>query len=110
MLFTDAKSSWTTNELAEIFSETFMLLLICLTTPVSSAVSERCFSTLKRIKTFPENTMTNDRLNALAVLFVQKDLIRGISEFNSKVIGKFARQKNRRIDFIYEEITREQAL
>ena len=54
--------------------------------------------------------MTNDRLNALAVLFVQKDLIRGISEFNSKVIGKFARQKNRRIDFIYEEITREQAL
>ena len=46
---------------------------------------------------------------ALSVLPVQKYLIRGISEFNSKVIVKFARQKNRRIDFIYK-ITREQAV
>ena len=37
--------------------------------------------------------MTNDRLNALAVLFVQKDLILGISLFNLNVIDKFAHQK-----------------
>ena len=71
---------------------------------------ERCFSTLKRIETFLGYTMTNERLKALAVLTVQKYLIRGISEFNSKVIVKFAQQKNRRMDFIYKEITREQAV
>ena len=60
------------NELADTFSETFMLLQICLTTPVSSAESERCFSTLKRIKTFLRNTMTNDRLCTRCTICTKK--------------------------------------
>ena len=93
------------NELADTFSETFMLLQICLTTPVSSAESERSFSTLKRIKTFPGNTMTNDRLNALVVLSVQKDLIGGSASSTQKLLINLLG-----MDFIYKEITGEQAV
>ena len=97
MLFTDATSPQTTNGLADTFSETFMLLPICLTTPVSSAESNAVSPHWSVSKTFLGNTMTNGRVNVLAVLSVQKYLIHGISELNSKVNDRFACQKNRRI-------------
>lgn len=55
------------NNLEEVFSETVTLLKIIITTPMTTAEAERCFSTLKRIKTFLRNTMTQERLNALAM-------------------------------------------
>ncbi|KAJ8369470.1 hypothetical protein SKAU_G00094980 [Synaphobranchus kaupii] len=39
------------NNLQDTFSETVALLKIIITTPMTTAESERCFSTLKRIKT-----------------------------------------------------------
>ena len=39
------------NNLQDTFTETVSLLKILITTPMSTAESERCFSTLKRIKT-----------------------------------------------------------
>ncbi|XP_051538788.1 uncharacterized protein LOC127432047 isoform X2 [Myxocyprinus asiaticus] len=39
------------NKLKSTFSETVSLLKILITTPMTTAESERCFSTLKRIKT-----------------------------------------------------------
>ena len=45
------------NNLQDAFSETVSLLKILITTPMSTAESERCFSTLKKIKTFLRNTM-----------------------------------------------------
>lgn len=56
------------NNLQSTFTETVSLLKIIITTPMTTAESERCFSTLKRIKTLLRNTMTQDRLNALAML------------------------------------------
>ncbi|KAJ8335756.1 hypothetical protein SKAU_G00390980 [Synaphobranchus kaupii] len=64
------------NNVAEVFSETVTLLKILITTPMTTAEAERCFSTLKRIKTFLRNTMTQDRLNALAMLSMEKRLDR----------------------------------
>lgn len=40
--------------LQDTFSETVALLNILITTSMTTAEAERCFSTLKRIKTFPE--------------------------------------------------------
>ena len=93
------------NHLTDAFSETFKLLEINATTPLTSSESERCFSTLKRIKTYSRNTMTNDRLNALAMLSIHKELIRSMPDFNDRVITKFAQLKTRRAEFLYKSIS-----
>ncbi|KAM8898382.1 uncharacterized protein AB9W97_009311 isoform 1-T2 [Spinachia spinachia] len=77
------------NNLQSTFSETVRLLKILITTPMTTAESERCFTTLKRIKTFLRNTVTHDRLNALAMLSVEKQLLRDIPDFNKKVNERF---------------------
>lgn len=88
------------NNLAEVFSETATRLKIIITTPMTTAEAERCFSTLKRIKTFIRNTMAQDRLNALAILSMEKNLVTDMTDFNQKVIDKFASQKERRAKFL----------
>lgn len=90
------------NNLQGTFTETVSLLKILITTPMTTAESERCFSTLKRIKTFLRNTMTQDRLNALAMLSMEKKLVRNIPDFNERVIEHFATQKDRRAKFQYK--------
>ncbi|XP_072384690.1 uncharacterized protein [Diabrotica undecimpunctata] len=81
------------NDLTEPFQETVKLLQILITVPMSTAEAERCFSSLKRIKTFLRNSMTEDRLVALTMLSVEKTLIKEIPNFNEKVIDKFALKK-----------------
>lgn len=90
------------NKLEETFSEAIKLLEILITIPMTSSEAERCFSTLKRIKTFLRNTMSQDRLSALAMLSIERDLIMEIPDFNQKVIEKFAHLKERRMDFLFK--------
>jgi hypothetical protein len=45
--------------------------------------------------------MTEDRLNALAVLSIKKPFIRSIPDFDNKVIETFSAAKDRRIDIMY---------
>ncbi|XP_049902360.1 uncharacterized protein LOC126391557 [Epinephelus moara] len=90
------------NNLQATFTETVSLLKILITSPMTTAESERCFSTLKRIKTFLRNTMTQDRLNALAMLSMEKNLVRNIPDFSKRVIESFATQKDRRAKFLYK--------
>jgi hypothetical protein len=90
------------NDLREGFSETYRLLDILCTTPVTTCESERCFSTLKRIKCFLRNTKTQERLDALAMLSIEKRLVRSINDFDNKVVNVFASSKSRRKDFSYE--------
>lgn len=90
------------NNLEKSFSETIKLLRVVITTPMTTAESERCFSTLKRVKTFLRNTMTQARLNALAMLSMEKELIKEIPEFNKRTIEKFVHIKDRRANFLYK--------
>ena len=90
------------NNLSEVFSETETLLKIIITTPMATAEAERCFSTLKRVKTFLRNTMTQERLNALAMLSMEKRLVTDIIDFNQRVIERFANLKERRAKFLYK--------
>ncbi|GBL84376.1 hypothetical protein AVEN_117150-1 [Araneus ventricosus] len=84
------------NNLQASFSETYKLLLIIVTIPMTTAEAERCFSTLKRVKTFLRSTMSEDRLSALAMLSIEKRMINDIPKFNENVIDLFASKKDRR--------------
>ncbi|XP_069481109.1 protein zwilch homolog isoform X1 [Ambystoma mexicanum] len=90
------------NNLQETFSETVKLLRILITTPMTTSESERCFTTLKSIKTFLRNTMKQDGLNALAMLSMEKQLIQDIPDFNKQTIEKFAALKDRQATFLYK--------
>ncbi|XP_056439188.1 uncharacterized protein LOC130376020 [Gadus chalcogrammus] len=90
------------NNLEDVFSETVTLLKILITTPITTAEAERCFSTLKRVKTFLRNTMTQERLNALAMLSMEKSLVCEMTDFNQKVIEQFAGLKERRATFMFK--------
>lgn len=91
------------HNLTDIFPETIKILKIILTTPMTTAESERCFSTLKRVKTFLRNTMGNDRLNALAMMSINKNLVQDIDSFDDKVLEKFISMKNRRAEFTFKK-------
>lgn len=92
------------DNLQETFKETVKLLKLLITIPMSTTEAERRFSMLKRIKTFLRNTMSEDRLNALAVLSCEKVLINSIDNFNNRVIDIFANTKNRRMDFLPKHV------
>lgn len=93
------------NNLQSVFSESYKLILIIATIPMTSAEAERSFSTLKRIKTFLRNTMVEERLNALAMLSIEKSMINEMSNFNEEVIKVFIQKKDRRIDLVFKNVT-----
>ena len=49
-------------------------LTILGTMSVTSCTCERSFSSMKLLKTYLRTTMTNNRLNALALLYVHPDI------------------------------------
>lgn len=64
-------------------------------------------STLKRIKSFLRNSMTNDRLSSLSTLAIEKKMLGELSKdptFINNVIDVFATKQNRRIDLNYIQI------
>ena len=74
-------------KLAEIFPNVCIALRIFCTSPVTVASAERSFSKLKLIKNFLRSTMTQDRLNDLAILGIESDLTRKVDLSN--VINAF---------------------
>ncbi|XP_046571823.1 zinc finger MYM-type protein 1-like [Haliotis rubra] len=57
-----------------LFKEISTLLKIYLTIPVTTATSERTFSTLRRLKSYVRSTMTQERLNNVLLLHVHKTI------------------------------------
>lgn len=93
------------NNLVASFSESHKLLTLIATIPMTTAEAERCFSTLKRIKTFLRSSMCQERLTALSMLAIEKKMISEIINFNDKVINVFSARKERRMDFLYKTCT-----
>ncbi|KAJ4430557.1 hypothetical protein ANN_19145 [Periplaneta americana] len=96
----------TSNGLQEMLPELYKLCNLILTIPVTTAEVERSFSTLKRIKTYARSTMSEDRLSGLAVISIEKEMLKSIktvstSTFYDAVIEEFVKQE-RRLDFIYK--------
>ncbi|XP_059669131.1 uncharacterized protein LOC132314265 [Cornus florida] len=67
---------------------------VLLTIPVTVASAERNFSKLKLIKSYLRSTMTQERLNGLAILSIEKDVLEKVDL--STLIDDFAAQNARR--------------
>jgi len=68
-----------------------------LTISVSVASAERSFSKLKLKKSYLKSTMSQQRLNGLVLLSIEKDFLNEINYDN--LIDNFASQKVRKINF-----------
>jgi hypothetical protein len=75
----------------------FVAYRIMLTIPVTVASAERSFSKLKLIKSYLRSTMSQQRLNGLALLAIEKEMLTEI-DYNS-LINDFASQKARKVNF-----------
>ena len=81
---------------AGVFSEAAKLFQIALTIPVASASAERSFSVLNRVKTYLRATMSEQRLNDLSVLAIERDLSSSQS-LDYERVSDFMSQHPRRI-------------
>jgi hypothetical protein len=70
---------------------------ILLTIPVTVASTERRSSKLKLIKFYLRSTMSQKRLNELAILLIEKKILENLKYKN--LISNFASQKVRRLIF-----------
>ena len=91
------------NEVA--YPNIVCILRLLLIIPVTTATVERANSALKLIKTDLLSTMAQDRLNALVLMFVHKDL----SVNHERVIDSFAKAYPRRLLFLDPTATTEEA-
>jgi hypothetical protein len=66
--------------------------------PVTVASAERSFSKLKLIKTYLRSSMSQERLNGLATLSIEKDMLADIDV--DVLINDFASQNARRNHFL----------
>ena len=69
------------------------MLRLILVTPVTTATVERSNSSLRFVKNVYRNTMGEDRLNALLLLFIHRD----IELDYEKIVDMFARRNARRM-------------
>ena len=90
------------NNLGDVLCELTKLMKFFLTIPMTTAEPERCFSTLKRVKTFLRSTMKQERLNALAMISVENISMNNMPGLNEKVIDLFAQNRNKRMDFLFK--------
>ncbi len=80
-----------------IFGEVWIALRIFCTLPVTVASGERVFRKLKLIKSYLRSTMSQERLNNLAILSIESQLA---LRLNFKdLIEDFASKKARRLAF-----------
>lgn len=71
---------------------------ILLTTPVTVASAERSFSKLKLLKNYMRSSMSQERLNGLAILCIEKDVLESLDI--ETIINDFASTKSRMKRFI----------
>lgn len=80
----------------EYFPNIYFLLKLLATLPVSTSTPERTLSTMKRLKNYIRNSSGQERLTGLTLLSVHRQIHIDPAEF----INRFAKEKNRQIDFV----------
>ena len=85
-----------THPMRASFPNIYAALRLLATIPVTSCKCERAISVLRRVKTYLRNTMHKDRLNALTLMSIHRNIP---IDFDN-VITRFARKHPRRMDFI----------
>ena len=79
------------------FPNVFIAYRIMLIIPKSVALAKKSFSKLKLIKSYLRSTMCQERLNELALILIEKEMLKKI--VYNKLINKFASLKVRKINF-----------
>ena len=79
------------------YPNTSIAYRILLTIPVTVASAERSFSKLKLLKSYLRSTMLQERLNGLAMLSIEEELLSNIDY--KEIIKNFALQNVRRLIF-----------
>ena len=79
------------------FPNAYITFRIMLTIPISVALAERSFPKLKLIKNYLRSTMSQERLNGLAMLSIEKEMLEEL-DYKS-LIKNFASQRARKIKF-----------
>ena len=90
------------HNLKTTYREVTNLIDILVTIGITTSEAERSSSTLNRIKPFLRNTMSQDRLNSLCMLSIEKSFVRKFLTFKSKIIDSFILAKKRKMDFILQ--------
>ena len=80
------------------FPNTWVVYRILLTIPITVASAERSFSKLKLIKSYLRSTMSQERLNGLAMLSIEKAMVDDLDY--TSLISDFASKNARRMHFI----------
>ena len=80
---------------SDVFPNLRVSLVLLLTIAVSVASCERSFSKLKLILTYLQSTMTQNRLNSLAVLSIERDTFDKVGF--DEVIDQFSKLKSRQV-------------
>ena len=97
------ESPWTSIQIMEfakrmdMFPNVLVAYKILLTIPVTVASAERSFSKLKLLKTYLRSTMTQERLNGLALLSIERQFLESLD--CRKIIEVFASKNARRHRF-----------
>ena len=92
-------------EVRRLFPETIKLANLLTVIPASSATAERSFSCLRRLKTWLRSTMSQSRLNSIAILHAHRDIepivediiceFVGLNEARLRLFGDVFSRKNR---------------
>lgn len=80
----------------DLFPNIHTLLHVSATRPSSTATNERCFSALKRLKSYLRVTMLQERLTSLAMLHVHQDIAIPVDE----IIDRFANLGPHRLAYL----------
>lgn len=85
------------NELHTVFPNVDIAYRMLVCTPISNCSAERSFSVLRRVKNYLRSKLAAERLNALALLAIESNLLMPLD--CNDIINNFAIQKSRRKNF-----------
>ena len=73
-----------------------MALKILVIMSVTFCSCKRSFSAMRRLKNYTRSIMTNDRLNGLALMHIDRDIIQSIDD----VFDRYGNSDDRRLKFV----------
>ncbi|XP_071687097.1 uncharacterized protein [Rutidosis leptorrhynchoides] len=91
------------TEKTEIYPLLDRLIRLILTLPVSTATSERAFSSMKIVITRLRCSMSDDFLKNCLLLYIERDIVETLSI--DEIIDDFATKKRRRVRLQMSKVT-----
>ena len=85
------------NNYASLYPDIYNLFMLYLVVPIASAGAERSFSTLRRVKTWMRSTMSEDQLSSLAIMCIEREIVKHLEGNIEELVSQFANSSSRRL-------------